>query len=142
MISDFAHYSILVLYGLISYGIICSHAMPIILVLWTNTLLFIFMTSLLFAIWSIIICYMKTRVCLKWTLWKKIRSPLLTFEIESTRYWKSWDEKWDENDQTDDNEPETIDGWNETPAWDQVANFDNDHLNPEEPNFEGWNAEE
>ena len=38
MISDFAHYSMLVLYGLISYGIICSPAMPIILSLWTNIL--------------------------------------------------------------------------------------------------------
>ena len=100
------------------------------------------MTSLLFAIWSIIVCYMKTGVCLKWTLWEKIRSPLLIFEIEPTKYWKSWDEKWDEGNQTNNDEPETIDGWNETPAWDQVANFDNDHLNPEEPNFEGWNTEE
>ena len=49
---------------------------------------------------------------------------------------------WDEDDQTDDNEPETIYGWNETPAWDQTAAFNNNHLNPEEPNFEGWNAEE
>ena len=132
----------LVLYGLISYGIICPPAMPIILSLWTNTLLFIFMTSLLFAFWSIIVCYMKTRVCLKWTLWEKIGSPLLTFEIEPTRYWKSWGEKWNEDDQTNDNEPGTIDGWNETPAWDQVANFDDNHLNLEEPTAEGWNAEE
>ena len=132
----------LVLYGLISYGIICSPAMRIILSLWTNTLLFTFMMSLLFVIWSIVTCYMKTGVCLKWTLWEKIGSPLLTFEIEPTRYWKSWDEKWDEDDQADDNEPETIDGWNATPAWDQVDNFDDDHLNPEEPATEGWNAEE
>ena len=53
MISDFAHYSMLVLYGLISYGIICSPTMPTILSLWTNMLLFIFMMSLLFTIWSI-----------------------------------------------------------------------------------------
>ena len=130
----------LVLYGLISYGIICSPAMPIILSLWTNMLLFIFMTSLLFAIWSIIVCYMKTGVCLKWTLWEKIGSPLLTFEIEPTKHWESWDKKWNEDDQTA--EPETIDGWNETPVWDQVANFDDDHLNPEELTAEGWNAEE
>ena len=140
MISDLAHYSMLVLYGLISYSIICSPAMPIILSLWTNTLLFIFMTSLLFTIWSIIVCYMKTGVCLKWTLWEKIRSPLLTFKIEPTRYWKSWDEEWDEDEQTA--EPETIDGWNEAPAWEQVDNFDNDHLNLEELMSEGWNAEE
>ena len=97
---------------------------------------------LLFAIWSIIVRYMKTGVCLKWTLWEKIGLPLLIFKIEPTRYWKSWDAKWDEDDQADNNKPETIDGWNETPAWDQVDNFDNNHLNPEEPNLEGWNAEE
>ena len=132
----------LVLYDLISYGIICSPAMPIILSLWTNTLLFVFMMSLLFAIWSIIVCYMKTRVYLKWTLWKKIGSPLLTFEIEPTRHWTSWDEKWDEDDQAENDEPETIYGWNETPAWDQTAAFNDDHLNPEEPDFDGWNTEE
>ena len=120
MISDFAHYSMLVLYGLISYGIICSPATPIIVSLWTNTLLLIFMMSLLFAIWSIIVCHMKTGVYLKWTLWKKIESPLLTFEIEPTRHWTSWDKKWDKDDQAEPDEPET----------------------PEEPNFEGWNAEE
>ena len=98
------------------------------------------MTSLLFAIWLIIVCYMKTGVCLKWTLWEKIGLPLLTFKIEPTRYWKSWDKKWNEDDQTA--EPETIDGWNETPVWDQVDNFDDHHLNPEEPTAEGWNAEE
>ena len=53
-----------------------------------------------------------------------------------------WDEKWDEDDQANDNELETIDGWNKTPAWDQVANFDDNHLNLEDPNEEGWNAEE
>ena len=142
MISDFAHYSMLVLYGLISYGIICFPAMPIILSLWTNTLLFIFMMSLLLAIWSIIICHMKTRVYLKWTLWKKIRSPLLTFEIEPTKHWVSWDKKWDQDDQTEPDEPEMINGWNETPAWDQIANFDDDHINLEEPDLDGWNAEE
>ena len=83
------------------------------------------MTSLLVAIWSIIVCYMKTGVCLKWTLWKKIGSPLLTFEIEPTKYWKSWDEEWDEDEQATD--PETIDGWNAAPAWNQVDNFDNEH---------------
>ena len=132
----------LILYGLISYGIICSPAMPIILSLWTNMLLFIFIMSLLFAIWSIIICYMKTRVYLKWTLWEKIGSPLLTFEIKPTRHWTSWDEKWDEDDQTDENEPETIYGWNETPAWDEIATFNDDHLNPENPGLDGWNADE
>ena len=142
MISDLPHYSMLVLYGLISYGIICSPTMPIILLLWTNTLLFIFMTSLLFAIWWTIICYMKTGVCLKWTLWEKIGSPLLTFEIEPTKHWNSWDENWDADDQTDNNELETIDGWNEMPAWDEIPNFDDAHLNPEEPNLEGWNATE
>ena len=140
MISGFAHYSMLVLYDLITYGIICSPAMPVILSLRTNTLLFIFMTSLLFAIWSIIVCYIKTGVCLKWTLWEKIGSPLLTFEIEPTKHWESWDEKWNEDDQTA--EPETINGWNEAPVWDQVANFDNDHLNPEKLTAEDWNAEE
>ena len=140
MISDLAHYSMLALYGLISYGIICSPAMPIILSLWTNTLLFIFMMSLLLAIWSTIVCYMKTGVCLKWTLWEKIGSPLLTFKIEPTKHWESWDEKWNEDDQTA--EPETIDGWNEAPVWDQVDHFDNDHPNLEELTAEGWNAEE
>ena len=54
----------------------------------------------------------------------------------------SWDEKWDKDDWTENDEPETIYGWNETPAWDETAAFNNDHLNPEEPDFEGWNAEE
>ena len=126
MISDFAHYSMLVLYGLISYGIICSPAMPIILSLWTNTLLFIFMTSLLLAIWSAVICYMKTGVYLKWTLWEKVGSPLLIFEIEPTRHWSSWDEKWDEDDKAELDSPDTIDSWNQAPAWDQISNFDDD----------------
>ena len=142
MISDFAHYSMLVLYGLISYGIICSPAMPTILSLWTNTLLFIFIMSLLFAIWSIIICHMKTGVYLQWTLWKMIESPLLTFEIEPTRHWTSGDEKWDENDQAEQDKPETIYGWNETPAWDKIAVFNDDHLNPENSDLDGWNADE
>ena len=81
--------------------------MPIILLLWTNTLLFLFMMSLLFALWSIIICYMKTGVYLKWTLWEKNESPLLTFEIEPTRYWTSWDNKWEEDEQAENNEPDT-----------------------------------
>ena len=117
MISDFAHYSMLVLYGLISYEIICFPAMPIILSLWTNTLLFIFMMTLLLAIWSIIICHMKTRVYLKWTLWEKNESPLLTFEIEPTRHWMSWDEKWEEDEQAENDEPEAdnIIGWNDAP---------------------------
>ena len=113
--------------------------MPIILSLWTNMLLFIFVTSLLFAIWSIIICYMKTGVYLKWTLWEKIGTPLLIFKIEPTRHWTSWDEKWNKDDQTDDNEPY---GWNETPAWEETTAFNDDHLNPEEPDFKEWNAEE
>ena len=100
------------------------------------------MMSLLFAIWSIIVCYMKTGVYLKWTLWEKIGSPFLPFEIEPTRYWTSWDEKWDEDDQTDNNKPETINGWNETPAWEKTAAFNDDHLNLEDPNLDGWNAEE
>ena len=100
------------------------------------------MMSLLFAIWSIIACYMKTGVYLKWTLWEKIRSPLLTFEIEPTRHWTSWNEKWDEDDQAEHDKPETTYGWNETPAWNETTAFNDDHLNPEEPNFEGWNAVE
>ena len=137
MISDLAHYSMLVLYGLISYGIICSPAMPIILSLWTNTLLFIFMTSLLLAIWSIIICHMKTGVYLKWTLWEKFGSPLLTFEIEPTRHWSSWDEKWDEDEQVEPDSPETIDGWDQALAWGQISNFDND-----QPIVADWDAAE
>ena len=85
---------------------------------------------------------MKTRVYLKWTLWKKIESPLLTFEIESTRHWMSWDEKWDKDNQTENDKPETIYGWNETPAWDETTTFNDDHFNPEDPNLDGWNAEE
>ena len=85
---------------------------------------------------------MKTRVYLKWTLWKKIESPLLTFEIEPTRHWTSWDEKWDNNDQAENDEQETIYGWNETPAWDEIAAFNDDHLNPENPDLDGWNADE
>ena len=134
MISDIAHYSMLVLYGLISYGIICSPAMPIILLLWTNTLLYIFMMSLLLAVWSSIICHMKTGVYLKWTLWEKIGSPLLTFEIESTRHWTSWKEKWNEEDQTESDKPQVnhIQTWNNTPGWD---------LEPEDADVD-WNAEE
>ena len=144
MISDLAHYSMLVLYGLISYGIICSPAMPIILTLWTNTLLFIFIMSLLFAIWSIIICHIKTGVYLKWTLWEKNESPLLSFEIEPTRYWASWDKKWEGDDHEENDEPEAdnIIGWNDAPGWDEIAAFNNDHLNPENPDLNGWNADE
>ena len=142
MISDFAHYSMLVLYGLISYGIICSPAMPIILSLWTNTLLFIFMMSLLFAIWSLITYYLKTGVFLRWTLWIKTESPLFTFEIKPTRHWTSWDEKWEEEEQAENDEPETIYGWNKTPAWDEITAFNNENLNPENNNPDGWNVEE
>ena len=85
---------------------------------------------------------MKTGVYLKWTLWKRIESPLLTFEIEPTRHWTSWDEKWDENNQAEQDEPETIYGWNETPAWDEITAFNDDHLNPENPDLDGWNADE
>ena len=127
----------LVLYGLISYGIICSPAMPIILSIWTNTLLFIFTTSLLFAIWSSIICYMKTGVYLRWTLWERLGSPLLTFEIEPTRHWSSWDEKWNEDEEAEPDSPDTVNGWDQAPAWDQISNFDNDQ--PEAPN---WDAVE
>ena len=116
MISDFTHYSMLILYGLISYGIICSLAMPIILSLWTNALLFIFMMSLLFTIWSLIACYLKTRVFLKWTLWIKTESPLFTFKIEPTRHWTSWDEKWEEDEQAENEELDTIQGWNDAPG--------------------------
>ena len=116
MISDFTHYSMLILYGLISYGIICSSAMPIILSLWTNALLFIFMMSLLFTIWSLIACYLKTRVFLKWTLWIKTESPLFTFKIEPTRHWTSWDEKWEEDEQAENEELDTIQGWNDAPG--------------------------
>ena len=142
MISNFAHYSMLVLYGLISYGIICPLAMPTILSLWTNMLLFIFMMSLLFAIWSLIACYLKTGVFLKWTLWIKTESPLFTFEIEPTRHWTFWDEKWEEEEQAENEEPETIHGWDETPAWDEITAFNNENLNPENNGPDGWNAEE
>ena len=102
------------------------------------------MMSLLFAIWSIIVCYMNTGVCLKWTLWEKIRSPLLTFEIEPTKHWTSWDEKWEEDDQAEDDEPENdnVIGWNDAPGWDEIAAFNDEHLNPENPDLNGWNAEE
>ena len=62
---------------------------------------------------------MKTGVYLKWTLWKRIEFPLLTFEIEPTRHWTSWDEKWDEDDQAEHDESEANDiiGWNNTPGW-------------------------
>ena len=134
----------LVLYGLISYGIICSPAMPVILTLWTNTLLFIFKMSLLFAIWSIIICHMKTRVYLKWTLWEKNESPLLSFEIEPTRHWTSWDEEWEKDNQAENDEPEADNfiGWNDAPGWDEIAAFNDNHLNPENPDLDGWNADE
>ena len=87
---------------------------------------------------------MKTGVYLKWTLWKKIESLLLTFEIEPTRHWTSCDEKWDEDDQAENDGPEAnnIVGWNNTSEWDETSVFNNDHLNPEEPDFDGWNAEE
>ena len=141
MISDFTHYSMLVLYGLISYGIICSPAMPIILSLWTNTLLFIFMMSLLFAIWSLIACYQKTGVILKWTLWMKTESPLFTFEIEPTRHWTSWYTEWKEEEQAENDEPETIYGWDDAPGWDEITAFNNENLNPENNGPDGWNAE-
>ena len=101
------------------------------------------MMSLLFAIWSIIICHMKTGVYLKWTLWKNIKSPLLTFEIEPTRHWVSWDEKWDEADQAENDEPEAdnIIGWNDAPGRDEIAAFNDNHLNLENPNLDGWNAD-
>ena len=64
------------------------------------------MMTLLFAIWSIIICHMKTGVYLKWTLWERNESPLLFFKIEPTRHWTSWDEKWEEEEQAGNDEPE------------------------------------
>ena len=142
MISDFTHYSMLVLYGLISYKIICSPAMLIILSLWTNTLLFIYMMTLLFTIWSLIACYLKTRVYLKWTLWRRTESPLLTFKIEPTKHWTSWNNKWEEDEQTENEETETIHGWNEIPEWDEITAFNDENLNPENPNLDGWNTEE
>ena len=87
---------------------------------------------------------MKTGVYLKWTLWKKIESPFLTFKIEPTRHWTSWNKKWDEDDQaeTDGLEANDIVGWNNTSGWDETTAFNDNHLNPEEPDFDGWNAEE
>ena len=91
------------------------------------------MMSLLFAIWSIIVCHMKSGVCLKWTLWKRTESPLLTFEIEPTRHWTSWDEKWDEDGQADNDKPETINGWDQHPGWDEIVTFNEENLNPKNP---------
>ena len=54
----------------------------------------------------------------------------------------SWDEKWDNDDQAENDEPETIYGWNETPAWEEITTFNNNYLNLKEPNVDGWNAEE
>ena len=140
MISDTAHYSMLILYGLISYGIICSPAMPIILSLWTNMLLFIFMMSLLLTVWSIIICHMKTGVYLKWTLWEKIGCPLLTFEIEPTRHWTSWEKKWDKDEQAENYEPQAnhIPSWSDTPGWDTET----ENSDPDEWNAEEWDAQQ
>ena len=92
------------------------------------------MMSLLLAIWLIIICHMKTGVYLKWTLWEKIGSPLLTFEIEPTRHWTSWEERWNKEDQTENDAPQAdqIPSWSDTPGWDQeLVDADDD-----------WNAEE
>ena len=85
---------------------------------------------------------MKTRVYLKWTLWEKNESPLFTFEIEPTRHWTSWDDKWEEDKQAENEEPETIYGWDETPAWDEIAAFNDQNLNPENPDLDGWNVDE
>ena len=90
----------------------------------------------------IIICYMKTGVYLKWTLWKRTESPLLTFEIEPTRHWTSWDEKWEKDDQAENDESETIYGWDQHPGWDEIAAFNEENLNLENPDLDGWNAEE
>ena len=102
------------------------------------------MMSLLFAIWSTIICYMKTGVYLKWTLWKKTETPLFTFEIEPTRHWKFWDNKWEEDEQADNEEPEADVNydWNNVPGWDTIAAFNDENLNLENPNLDEWNAEE
>ena len=86
---------------------------------------------------------MKTGVYLKWTLWERNESPLLSFEIEPTRHWTSWDEKWEEDKQAGNDEPEAnnIIGWNDTPGWDEIAAFNDNHLNPENPDLDGWNAD-
>ena len=98
--------------------------------------------SLLFAIWSLIACYLKTRVLLRWTLWIKTKSPLFTFEIKLTRHWTSWDDKWEEEEQAENEEPETIHGWDDALGWDEITTFNDENLNPENPNIDGWNAEE
>ena len=87
---------------------------------------------------------MKTRVYLKWTLWEKNESPLLTFKIEPTRHWMSWDDKWEEDEQAENDEPDTnnIIGCNDAQGWDEIATFNDDHLNLENPDLDGWNAEE
>ena len=87
---------------------------------------------------------MKTRVYLKRTLWKKTETPLFTFEIEPMRYWKSWDNKWVEDEQAENEKPETNTNyhWNNVPGWDEITAFNNEHLNPEGPNPDKWNSEE
>ena len=56
----------------------------------------------------------------------------------------SWDNKWEEDEQAENNEPDTdnIIGWNDTPGWDEITAFNNNHLAPENPDLDGWNAEE
>ena len=81
---------------------------------------------------------------LKWTLWERNESPLVTFEIEPTRHWTSWDDKWEEDEQAENKEPEAVDtyGWNDIPGWNEITAFNDENLNPENPNLDGWNAEE
>ena len=100
------------------------------------------MMSLLFAIWSLIACYLKTGVFLRWTLWIKTESPLFTFKIEPTRHWTFWDKKWEEDEQAENEELDTIQGWNDAPGWDEIVAFNDENLNPENNGTDGWNAEE
>ena len=87
---------------------------------------------------------MKTGVYLKWTLWKNIETPLFTFEMESTRYWKSWDDEWKEAEQAENGKPEVDNNynWNNASGWDRIAAFNDKNLNPENPDLDKWNTEE
>ena len=68
---------------------------------------------------------------------------LLTFEIEPTRHWTSWDDKWKEDEQAENDEPEAdnIIGWNNAPGWDEIAAFNDNHLVLQNPDLDGWNAD-
>ena len=56
----------------------------------------------------------------------------------------SWDEKWEEDEQAENDEPEAdnIIGWNDAPWWDEITAFNDDHLALENPDLDGWNADE